>query len=119
MKALDFIHVENHKIGGIDPLTPADIGASEINHDHDGRYYTETEVNTKLNDKVDKVTGKGLSTEDYTTNEKNKLFGIDENANNYTHPLTHPASIIVQDSSNRFITDAEKNNFHSIRIKFL
>jgi len=26
----------------------------------------------------------------------------------YTHPATHPASIIVQDSSNRFVTDAEK-----------
>ena len=76
VNALDFIHVENHKIGGIDPLTPANIGASAINHDHDGRYYTETEVNTKLNDKVDKVTGKGLSTEDYTTVDKTKLSGI-------------------------------------------
>ena len=31
----------------------------------------------KLNDeKVDKVTGKGLSTNDYTTTEKNKLAGL-------------------------------------------
>ena len=30
--------------------------------------------------KVDKVNGKGLSTEDYTTSEKNKLAGIDQNA---------------------------------------
>lgn len=36
--------------------------------------------------KVDKVTGKGLSTNDYTTTEKNKLAGIDDNANNYTLP---------------------------------
>lgn len=34
--------------------------------------------------KVDKVTGKGLSTNDYTTAEKNKLAGIADNANNYT-----------------------------------
>lgn len=33
-----------------------------------------------LNDKVDKVTGKGLSTEDYTTIEKNKLAGIEAGA---------------------------------------
>jgi hypothetical protein len=33
-----------------------------------------------LNDKVDKVTGKGLSTNDYTNDEKNKLTGIEEAA---------------------------------------
>lgn len=36
--------------------------------------------------KVDKVTGKGLSTNDYTTAEKNKLAGVAENANNYSLP---------------------------------
>lgn len=36
--------------------------------------------------KVDKVEGKGLSTEDYTTAEKTKLAGIDAGANNYTLP---------------------------------
>ena len=41
-----------------------------------------------LSDKVDKVTGKGLSTNDYTTAEKDKLAGIAQNANNYTHPIT-------------------------------
>lgn len=38
--------------------------------------------------KVDKVTGKGLSTADYTTAEKNKLAGIADNANNYSHPAS-------------------------------
>jgi hypothetical protein len=33
--------------------------------------------------KVDKVEGKGLSTEDYTTEEKEKLAKIEENANNF------------------------------------
>ncbi len=36
----------------------------------------KTEVDTALSGKVDKVTGKGLSTNDYTTDEKNKLTGI-------------------------------------------
>lgn len=40
--------------------------------------------------KVDKVVGKGLSTNDYTTTEKNKLEGIAEGANKYVHP-THTA----------------------------
>ena len=38
-------------------------------------------IKTALNGKVDKVTGKGLSTEDYTTAEKTKLSGIEEEAN--------------------------------------
>lgn len=38
--------------------------------------YSKTEVNGLLNNKVDKESGKGLSTNDYTTAEKNKLSGI-------------------------------------------
>lgn len=34
------------------------------------------QINTAIANKVDKVTGKGLSTNDYTTDEKNKLSGI-------------------------------------------
>lgn len=42
----------------------------------------------KIANKVDKVEGKQLSTEDYTTAEKTKLGGIAANANNYVHPTT-------------------------------
>lgn len=41
---------------------------------------TVVDSNTKLATKVDKVTGKGLSTEDYTTIEKTKLTGIETGA---------------------------------------
>ncbi len=30
----------------------------------------------------------------------------------YVHPTTHPPSIIAQDSSNRFVTDAEKTTWN-------
>ena len=40
-----------------------------------------------VGNKVDKVTGKGLSTNDYTTAEKNKLAGIAAGANAYSLPL--------------------------------
>lgn len=40
--------------------------------------------------------------------DKAKLDGIASGANNYSHPADHPPSIIAQDSSNRFVTDAEK-----------
>lgn len=41
---------------------------------------TETYVDNVANGKVDKVTGKGLSTNDYTTTDKNKLAGIEAGA---------------------------------------
>lgn len=57
-------------------------------------YYAKRDVDNYLNGKVDKVTGKGLSSEDYTTNEKNKLASLE----NYTHPLTHSSSIIIEEN---------------------
>ena len=39
-----------------------------------------TQINNAIANKVDKVTGKGLSTNDYTTDEKNKLSGISAGA---------------------------------------
>ena len=44
-------------------------------------FYTKEEADGLLNGKVDKVSGKGLSTNDYTTAEKNKLAGIATGAN--------------------------------------
>lgn len=44
-----------------------------------------------LSGKVDKVAGKGLSTNDYTTAEKTKLAGIAVGANKYVHP-SHTAA---------------------------
>lgn len=53
--------------------------------------YAKTEyVNTQLATKVDKEIGKGLSTNDFTTAEKNKLAGISEGANSYSLPLAEP-----------------------------
>ena len=54
--------------------------------DGNGLLYIWNKIVAKLTGKVDKVEGKGLSTNDYTTDEKNKLAGIDEGANKYTHP---------------------------------
>jgi len=42
--------------------------------------YTKSAIDTLLGNKVDKVTGKGLSTEDYTSTEKSKLAGIEAGA---------------------------------------
>lgn len=50
-------------------------------------YATTAAMNSALGNKVDKVSGKALSTNDYTTAEKNKLAGIAANANNYSLPV--------------------------------
>ena len=49
--------------------------------DLSNNYYNKTQTDNLLDTKVDKVTGKGLSTEDYTTAEKTKLAGIESEAN--------------------------------------
>ena len=76
-------------------------------------YVTTTALNTALNEKVDKVSGKSLSTNDYTNAEKTKLAGIEANANNYSHPSSHPASIITETSEKRFVTDNEKSTWNN------
>lgn len=48
-----------------------------------------------------------------TAAEKAKLSGIAVGANNYTHPSSHPPSIITQDASNRFVTDTEKATWNA------
>lgn len=72
-----------------------------------------TTVATQIGQKVDKVAGKGLSTEDYTSEEKAKLAGVATGANNYQHPATHPAAMIEQDASHRFLTDTEIASLHA------
>ena len=64
-------------------ITAQDVSALQAN------------VNAINTDKVDAESGKGLSTNDYTTSEKDKLAGIEAGANNYVHPSTHPASMIT------------------------
>ena len=63
----------------IGTITTHTHNASAIAEDASHRFVTDTQIST-WNNKVDKITGKGLSTEDYTTIEKTKLTGIEEGA---------------------------------------
>lgn len=49
----------------------------------------KAKMDTLLNDKVDKVSGKQLSTNDYTTAEKTKLSGL----KNYTLPTASSTTL--------------------------
>lgn len=103
-------------------VTDALGGKANSSHTHDDRYYTESEVDTKLANKVDKVSGKGLSTNDFTTTLKNKLDGIASGAEvnvqaNWTQtnttaddyiknkPSTFPPS--THDHDDRYYTESE------------
>ena len=50
----------------------------------------------------------GLSSNDYSSDQKEKLLHIEDGANKYVHPETHPASMIAEDETHRFVTSEEK-----------
>lgn len=72
--------------------------------------YAKTDyVNTKLSTKVDKESGKGLSTNDFTTAEKTKLANISAGANNYSLPLA--ASNVRGGAKIGYTTDSSNRNY--------
>ena len=81
---------------------------SELNND--SGFLTEHQ---DISGKVDKIAGKDLSTNDFTTEEKQKLAGIEAGANKYVLPTD-----VVQDSNyvhtdNNFTTE-EKNKLNNL-----
>ena len=65
-------------------LTKTDGNNIEVNFEV---FATDAALSAGLSTKVDKVEGKGLSTNDFTTAEKNKLAGIAAGANAYSLPI--------------------------------
>jgi hypothetical protein len=57
-------------------LTSSDVGLSNVDNTSDLGKPISTATQSALDLKVDKVSGKGLSTNDYTTLEQTKLAGI-------------------------------------------
>lgn len=81
---------------------------------------TETfNVQTMLNDNWDKldieVVKKASTTEDgrMAKEDKAKLNSIEEGATNYQHPATHSATMITEDTTHRFVMDAEKADWNA------
>lgn len=115
-------------------------GNTNSTHFHDQRYYTKSEFQDRTanviivpdhieqdsshrfvtdaqieywNNKVDPEPGKGLSEQNFTLEEKQKLAGIEPGANKYVHPATHPADMIVENSSKQFVSAADKNTWNN------
>ena len=71
---------------------------------------------TTLGNKSDKTHTHSNSTQSaagfMSADDKKKLDGIAAGANAYTHPSTHEATIITQDSTHRFVSDTEKSTWN-------
>lgn len=82
-------------------ISPNDIGI--------GMGGEEYATVNQLNNKVDKVTNMGLSTNDYTTADKNKLAGIEAGAE------VNPTSLseLSEDATHRTVTDTEKSTWNA------
>lgn len=68
--------VNGHALSGNVTVTKADVGLGNVDNTSDVNKPVSTAQQAALDKKVNKVAGKGLSTNDYTTDEKNKLAGI-------------------------------------------
>lgn len=75
----------------IDALDASISSLSENKADKTALNKLITDTTTALDKKVDKVSGMGLSTNDYTDEDKAKLDGIEEHANNYSLPVAGAA----------------------------
>ena len=88
----DYTTAEKNKLSSI--ASGAQVNVIEtVKIDGTALNVSDKSVNIDISGKVDKVSGKGLSTNDYTTTEKNKLAGIAEQANKYVLP-TAQSSVI-------------------------
>jgi hypothetical protein len=92
-----------------------DSDYAALNHNHNGTYATASHTHSDY-----ATTGHTHSTATTTTagfmsgTDKTKLNGIAENANNYSHPSSHPASMITETDSLKMMTAAERTKLSGI-----
>ena len=84
------------------PTTLAQL-AADATH----RLVTDTQI-AGWNNKAEKTPATHAADGLMSAADKTKLDGIAAGANNYQHPATHAASMIAEDATHRFATDAEK-----------
>jgi hypothetical protein len=90
---------------------PASHPASMITEDAARRFASDGEK-AAWNAKAETTPANGTSDGLMSAADKTKLDGVEANANKYTHPASHPATMITEDSDHRFATDVEKSNWN-------
>ena len=91
---------------------PENHPATMITEDETHRFVTDTEKekwNNKASSDLVTISANGLMSKE----DKTKLNTIENNANNYIHPANHPATMITEDETHRFITDEERKSWNS------
>nr|DAP98727.1 MAG TPA: Head fiber protein [Caudoviricetes sp.] len=106
-------------------LTKSAVGLGNVDNTSDTNKPISTATQAALNNKVDKVSGKGLSTNDFTAAYKTKLDGITAGANKYSLPTAtegalggvRAKSIGTPISFDAKIQDTVISGFHSTTAK--
>jgi len=91
---------------------PANHAATVITEDTTHRFATDAEKTT-WNAKASTAVATGVSDGLMAMADKTKLDGVAANANNYVHPANHAATVITEDTTHRFATDAEKTAWNA------
>ena len=91
--ANNYTHPENHP-------------ATMITEDTDHRFVTDTEK-AAWNGKADVIVATTEKDGLMASTDKTKLDGIEVNANKYEHPANHPATMITEDDTHKFVTTTQ------------
>ena len=88
-------HADKHKTGGSDAISPSDIGAAAASHTHDDRYYTESEIDTKLS-------GKAASSHKHSASDINSgTLGLERGGTGSSVSLAGaPRNAVIRKSNN-------------------
>lgn len=85
--------------------------ATDITQDASRRMVSDTQI-TNWNNKASTAVATQNSNGLMSAADKNKLDGVAIGANAYVHPNAHPATMITQDSTHRFVADVEKTKWN-------
>ena len=111
MSKEDKAKLDDIETGANKYIHPSTHDAGMITQDATHRFVTDTEKATWDN-KADKTVATVENDGLMSKTDKSKLDGIAANANNYIHPANHPATMITEDATHRFVSDAEKTTWN-------
>ena len=108
----------SQETGNAHGMTKADIGLGNVDNTSDANKPVSTAAQAALDLKVDKISGKGLSTNDYTTAEKDKLLGIEAGAQVNEVTSEHYRSMMAMLNIVRIQDAGFRKQFENFRAAF-
>ena len=111
-------YLDKLKLDSIDEINgnythPSTHPATMIVEDETHRFVTDTQISSWDN-KASNATATQSKDGLMSHLDKLKLDSIDAISGNYTHPETHPATIITEDTTHRFVTDAQISSWDEL-----